>query len=64
MLWEWNVENNSVDCVHVCKGHERGIDCVDISPDKQRFATGSWDTMLKIWSAGMWIIIIFWHIFV
>ncbi|XP_004524772.1 ribosome biogenesis protein WDR12 homolog [Ceratitis capitata] len=51
MLWEWRVGTNSVECVSVCKGHERGIDCVDVSPDKFRFATGSWDTMLKIWSA-------------
>lgn len=51
ILWEWMVETNSVECVSVCKGHERGIDCVDVSPTKDRFATGSWDTMLKIWSA-------------
>ena len=52
MLWEWQVATNSVECVSVCKGHERGIDCVDVSPDQQRFATGCWDTMMKIWSAG------------
>lgn len=52
MLWEWLVGTNSVECVSVCKGHERGLDCVDVSPDKTKFATGSWDTMLKIWSAG------------
>lgn len=53
MLWEWNIESNSVDCVYTCKGHERGIDCVDINPDGTKFATGSWDTMLKIWSADI-----------
>lgn len=53
MLWEWSVENNAVECINVCKGHERGIDCVDVSPDSKRFATGSWDTMLKIWSADI-----------
>lgn len=50
MLWEWLVGTNSVECVSICKGHERGIDCVDVSPDKTKLATGSWDTMLKIWS--------------
>ncbi|TMW45015.1 hypothetical protein DOY81_009906 [Sarcophaga bullata] len=53
MLWDWLIQSNSVECVSVCKGHERGIDCVDVSPNKQRFATGAWDTMLKIWSADI-----------
>lgn len=53
MLWDWLIESNSVECVSVCKGHERGIDGVDVSPNKERFATGSWDTMLKIWSADI-----------
>ncbi|XP_055386514.1 ribosome biogenesis protein WDR12 homolog [Condylostylus longicornis] len=53
MLWEWNIAQNSVDCVYTCKGHERGIDCVDVNADKTKFATGSWDTMLKIWSADI-----------
>lgn len=51
IIWEWNIENNSVECVSVCKGHERGIDCIAVSPNGQRLATGSWDTMMKIWSA-------------
>uniref|UniRef100_A0A1A9WZX7 Ribosome biogenesis protein WDR12 homolog n=1 Tax=Glossina brevipalpis TaxID=37001 RepID=A0A1A9WZX7_9MUSC len=50
MLWDWSIETNSVECISICKGHERGIDCVGVSPDHKRFATGSWDTMLKIWS--------------
>uniref|UniRef100_A0A1A9UMI4 Ribosome biogenesis protein WDR12 homolog n=1 Tax=Glossina austeni TaxID=7395 RepID=A0A1A9UMI4_GLOAU len=50
MLWDWSIENNSVECISVCKGHERGIDCVGVSPNRKRFATGSWDTLLKIWS--------------
>lgn len=53
ILWEWLIESNSVECVSVCKGHERGIDGVDVSPNKQKFATGSWDTMLKVWSADI-----------
>lgn len=53
MIWEWNIANNSVECVQVCKGHERGVDCIDVSQDKQRLATGSWDTLLKIWSADL-----------
>lgn len=51
MLWEWNIANNAVECVHVCRGHERGVECVGVDPERSRFATGGWDTMLKIWSA-------------
>lgn len=53
MIWEWNVETNAVNCVYVCKGHERGIDAIAVNPSSQLMATGSWDTMLKVWSAGM-----------
>lgn len=52
MIWQWNIENNAVDCIYVCKGHERGIDCVATSLSKKQIASGSWDTMLKIWSAS------------
>lgn len=50
MIWQWNIGSNSVECISVCKGHERAIDSINVSPDGQRFATGSWDTMLKVWS--------------
>ncbi|XP_062553144.1 ribosome biogenesis protein WDR12 homolog [Armigeres subalbatus] len=53
MLWEWNVAANSVECVQVCKGHERGVDCISANRSKTRMATGSWDTMLKIWSTDV-----------
>lgn len=53
MIWQWNIDSNAVECISVCKGHERGVDSVCVSPDAQRFATGSWDTMLKVWSAEL-----------
>lgn len=34
----------------MCKGHERGLDAIAVNHDKTAMATGSWDTMLKIWS--------------
>lgn len=52
MLWEWNVTNNAVDCIHVCRGHERGLECVGVSPNGILMSTGGWDTFLKIWSAS------------
>ncbi|XP_055948151.1 ribosome biogenesis protein WDR12 homolog [Argiope bruennichi] len=51
ILWQWNERSNAVDCIHVCKGHARSVDCVDVNASTNRFATGSYDQMLKIWSA-------------
>lgn len=51
LLWHWNQVTNAVDCINICKGHARSVDCVAVSPDTNRFATGSYDQMLKIWSA-------------
>lgn len=51
MIWQWNIEKNTAECKQICRGHERGLDCVGVSPNKERMATGSWDTMLKLWSA-------------
>ena len=53
ILWEWNIQQNSVEVMQICKGHERGVDCVDINPDRSKMASGSWDTMLKIWSTKL-----------
>lgn len=53
MIWEWNIETNAVDCIYVCKGHERGVDSLATSPSSKLLASGSWDTMLKIWSCEL-----------
>lgn len=52
MIWEWDLAQNSVECVHVCKGHERGIDALVVSPNGDKMATGSWDTLVKVWSTA------------
>jgi ribosome biogenesis protein len=51
IIWEWNIKQNSVECVQICKGHERGVDCIDVLGAKM--ATGSWDNMLKVWSTNL-----------
>ncbi|XP_011502838.1 PREDICTED: ribosome biogenesis protein WDR12 homolog isoform X1 [Ceratosolen solmsi marchali] len=53
ILWKWNVESNSVETVHICKGHERGLEAVGVNSLSNLMATGSWDTMLKIWSTSL-----------
>jgi WD40 repeat protein len=50
MIWEWDLQKKA-DCLFVCKGHEWAIDCLDVSPDGRRLASGSWDNLLKIWLA-------------
>ncbi|XP_012286544.1 ribosome biogenesis protein WDR12 homolog isoform X1 [Orussus abietinus] len=52
IIWDWNIEQNSVECVHVCKGHERGLEAVGVNYNGSFMATGAWDTMLKIWSTS------------
>lgn len=52
MIWEWNVKKNKAHCIFTCKGHERAVECIAISPNSKHIASGSWDNFLKIWSAS------------
>lgn len=49
ILWDWLIDTNSFECISVYKGHERSIESVAVDPKRERFVTGSWDTMLKVW---------------
>jgi ribosome biogenesis protein len=51
MIWEWDVNKNKAQCIFTCKGHERAVECVSVSPDGRQIASGSWDNLLKVWSA-------------
>ncbi|XP_023222871.1 ribosome biogenesis protein WDR12 homolog [Centruroides sculpturatus] len=31
VIWKWNQQMNAVECIHVCRGHARSVDCVDVS---------------------------------
>lgn len=39
-----------MESIHICKGHERGLEAVGVNTSSNLMATGAWDTMLKIWS--------------
>lgn len=52
MLWKMNLETYAIECVHIGRGHERSIECVDVDKNSSFLATGGWDNMLKIWSAS------------
>lgn len=51
-VWDWDIKKGTTSCLQIGRGHERSVECISVSPDSTRFATGGWDTMLKIWSSG------------
>lgn len=38
------------DCVGTLQGHDNRVSCVGVSGDGRSVATGSWDSLLKIWA--------------
>lgn len=52
MIWTVDLETYAVERVHIGRGHERSIECVDVDKNSSFLATGGWDHMLKIWAAS------------
>ncbi|XP_067010189.1 ribosome biogenesis protein WDR12 homolog [Anabrus simplex] len=52
-VWKWSVGSDTAKCMFVCRGHERSLTSVSVNPTHKLMATGSWDALLKIWSAGL-----------
>ena len=48
-VWKWNpVYKTNIECLFVCVGHHRSVDCLDVNADLM--ASGSFDKLLKVWS--------------
>jgi len=48
--WEWSLNSNKVIKIEKCIGHSESVECVDVNEKKDKFISGSWDKMLKLWN--------------
>ena len=50
ICFQWDTERSAPEVSSICKGHARSVEGVAINNDGVRFASVSWDKMLKVWS--------------
>jgi ribosome biogenesis protein YTM1 len=58
-FWKWLPDKNIAVPIFVGVGHTRSVEALAVDPNDRMFASGSFDTMLKVWSAGKltWIFV-------
>jgi len=52
-IFQWNESSNSVEGVNTCRGHERSVECIDVSSNRKLLASGSFDNTIKVWGARL-----------
>ena len=52
LIWEMG-EEKPPECVHICRGHAGSVDCLAVSKNGERFVSGSWDKMIKVWDCSI-----------
>ncbi|GFN73742.1 ribosome biogenesis protein wdr12 homolog [Plakobranchus ocellatus] len=50
-LWRWRGSKKEIDCLYAYKGHSGSVECIAVNSDGARIVTGSWDKMIKLWTA-------------
>ncbi|KAG0309083.1 WD repeat-containing protein 12 [Dissophora globulifera] len=50
LAWEYNHSDNSYSVLYECRGHTAGIESIALNATGDQFATGSADSMIKIWT--------------
>jgi guanine nucleotide-binding protein G(I)/G(S)/G(T) subunit beta-1 len=46
----WDTLGDPTKCAYQLTGHENRVSCVGVAPNGHALATGSWDTLLKVWA--------------
>lgn len=60
MIKVWDVSQDKLECFRVLKGHTKGVRCVNLSTSGARFASGSEDHDVRVWSISQEKC---WHVF-
>lgn len=50
LAWGYNQADSSHSILYECKGHTAGVESITLNVNGDRFASGSADSMIKIWS--------------
>ncbi|XP_026691861.2 ribosome biogenesis protein wdr12-like [Ciona intestinalis] len=53
VIWTYNSSTNQLSSLFCCKGHSKSVECAASNEKKSIFATGSWDSTIKVWSSSV-----------